>query len=150
MGMLQQRRMGVPQLLAAERSAPLAELVADDTGAERQGAEVPTSLDALRDTERRVAEEIRLGTLEAGAARIALEHLRRAKLVLRVAVKGPTRVAEEAAEVTICWLCSEPIVPDRLADPADVFKHMSACSGWTTDRRGKHGKPEKKWRYLRP
>jgi hypothetical protein len=142
MGLPQQRRIEAPPALAAEPSAPLAELVA-------HSAQVPTSLAALRDTERRVAEEIRLGTIESGAARIALEHLRRAKLVLRVAVKGPVRGAEAAPEVTICWLCSEPIVPDRLADPADVFKHMSACSGWTTDRRGKHGKPEKKWRHLR-
>ena len=146
MGLPQQRRIEAPPALAAERSAPLAELVASSADA---GAQAPTSLEALRDTERRVAEEIRLGTIESGAARIALEHLRRAKLVLRVAVKGPLRVAEAAAEVTICWLCGEPIVPERLADPADVFKHMSACSGWTTDRRGKHGKPEKKWRYLR-
>ena len=90
---------------------------------------LPASLNALRDTEQRVTEEIRLGTIEAGAARIALEHLRRARLVLRVAVKGPVRLADEpAVEVTTCWLCGDAIVPERLADPADVFRHMATCA----------------------
>ncbi|HEX4457404.1 MAG TPA: hypothetical protein VIA18_05520 [Polyangia bacterium] len=133
------RRIGALKPITANRLAPRAVVraqdpsaapgrVAKDRGQSGRGA-LPASLVALQDTERRVAEEIRLGTIEAGAARIALEHLRRARLVLRVAVKGPVRVADEpAVEVTMCWLCGEAIVPERLADPADVVRHMATCA----------------------
>lgn len=124
------RRIKAPPLRVAKRVAPRA-AVDPASRAQRQApGELPGSLDALRDTERRVADEIRLGAIEAGAARIALEHLRRARLVLRVAVKGPVRLADEpAVEVTRCWLCGDAIVADRVADPVDVFRHMASCSG---------------------
>jgi hypothetical protein len=104
-------------------------------------------LSELIEAQRCAAAELRRRAGEDDRAiETAVAALTRAMLVLQAGLGQLAAPSEAYREGTVCWLCSQLIVPNRVAEPRDVWKHMSVCSGWKTDRRGGSGKPERQAR----
>jgi hypothetical protein len=95
--------------------------------------QIRACLEELLAVQGRVADQVRRRaqrSLSNAGIEAILASLARAGACLR---QGLDHAPAAEAE-TICWLCHEPIVPGRLADPRDVRRHASSCAQGRADR----------------